>query len=94
MVISFYRNSCSIYEIYPQSETPHLTLIGHLDFDVDLTEDHSNLLLPGTVFWVIYYEDIVVLRVWDYLLNHSISFSLNFDFEFDFKVKFPFFPKC
>ena len=50
MVDSF-RENCSVYEIYPQSETPHLTQIAHLDLDLDLTdsEDTYQLLIPGSV---------------------------------------------
>ena len=87
-----YRN-CTIFEIYPENETPTLTQIAHLDID------HSKYLqvclLPGTVIWHVLYEDIIVFRVWDYRLNHSISFSVDVDsdvdkFDHDLKVYFIF----
>ena len=49
-------------------------------------------LLPGTVIWRdAYYRDRIVFRVWDYRLNHSISFSAavdadNFNFKRDIEV--------
>jgi hypothetical protein len=70
---------CSVYEIYPQSETPHLTKVAHLDFDP--TKDPPAYLLPGKVIWFGFYEDRIVFRVWDYQLNQSISFSVDFDVD-------------
>jgi hypothetical protein len=93
MVNSFSRYyNCSVFEIYPQSETPHLTQIAHLDCDP--TRDPPVYLLPGTVIWHGLYEDGIIFRVWDYRLNHSISFSVDVDvekFEFNVKVYFIFF---
>ena len=88
MVDSF-RENCSVYEIYPQSETPHLTQIAHLDFNPD--EDPPAYLLPGTVIWHTSYHDRIVSRVWDYRLNHSTCFSVDVDvekFEHDIDVYF------
>ena len=80
MVNSFFRyKNCSVYEIYPQSETPHLTQIAHLDFDH--FENPSFYLLPGTVIWYRFYADRIVFRVWDYRLNHSINFSVDVDVD-------------
>ena len=80
MVNSFFRyENCSVYEIYPQSETPHLTQIAHLDFDH--FENPSFYLLPGTVIWYRFYADRIVFRVWDYRLNHSINFSVDVDVD-------------
>ena len=77
---------CSVYEIYPQNETPHLNQIAHLGFDP--SKDPLAQLLPGTVIWSGLYEDRIVFRVWDYRLNHSISFSVDVDVEkFDFDVE-------
>jgi len=87
---SFFRcENCFVHEIYPQSETPHLTQIAHLDFDP--TKNLGLHLLPGTVIWFGYYEDRIVFWVWDYRLNHSTSFSVDVDvnkFETDFEVYF------
>ena len=80
---------CFIYEIYPQSETPHLTQIAQLNFDP--FEDYPALLLPGTVIWYNVYDDRMVFRVWDYRLDHSICFSVESDlpgFKFDLEVYF------
>ena len=51
---------------------PRLTQIAHLDFDVPM----STYLLPGTVIWCYPVLDRTVYKVWDYRLNHSISFSV------------------
>ena len=83
MVNSFFScQNCSVYEIYPQSEMPHLTKIAHLEFDsINYSPVH---LLPGTVIWFDLNDDMIVFRVWDYRLNHSISFSVDIDvYKFD-----------
>ena len=67
---------CSVYEFYPQSETPHLTKIAHLDFNP--SEDPAYLLLPDIVIWY-FFHDNCVFWIWDYRLNHSISFSVDVD---------------
>ena len=87
MVNLFLRyENCSVYEIYPQSETPHLTQIAHLDFVP--VKDPLALLSPGTVIWDCFYEDRIVFIVWDYRLNHSISFSVYVDLEkFEFNIE-------
>ena len=79
MMNSFFRyENCSVYEIYPQSETPYLVIqIAHLDSSP--IDDPSVYLLPGEVLWYDSYMDRIVLRVWDYRLNHSISFSVDID---------------
>ena len=80
MVNLFFRcKNCSVYEIYPQSEMPHLTKIAHLDFDP--TKYSPAHLLPGMVIWYGFYYDMMVFRVWDYRLNHSISFSVDIDVD-------------
>ena len=89
MNLFFRYEDCSVYEIYPQSETPHLTKIAHLDFDP--AKDPPAHLLPGIVIWYGFYEDRIVFRVWDYRLNHSISFSVDIDvdkFERNLEVYF------
>ena len=73
MVNSFSRETCSVYEIYPQSETPSLTQVAHLDFNPPF----KAYLLPGIVIWCYYFMDRSVFRVWDYHLNHSITFSVD-----------------
>ena len=80
LIDSFFRTTCSIYEIYPQSETPRLTQIAYLDnFDPSM----KAYLLPGTVIWLYPVMDRLFFKVWDYQLNHSITFSIvdNFDFQ-------------
>ena len=73
-----WKSYCSVYEIYPQSESPHLTKIAHLDFSP--TKDPPVHLLPETVIWFAFYPDKrIVFKVWDYRLNHSISFSVDVD---------------
>jgi hypothetical protein len=75
---SFFRyGDCSVYEIYPQSETPHLIQIAHFDFSP--TDDPLVYLLPDRVVWYDSYINRIVFRVWDYRLNHSISFSVDVD---------------
>ena len=90
MVNLFFRyQNCAVYEIYPESKSPHLTLIGHLDFDP--TKDPSAYLLPGKVIWYGFYEDRIIFRVWDYRLNHSISFCAEVNcraIEFNLQVYF------
>ena len=78
MVNSFFRfGKSSIYKIYPQSETPHLTEIAHLDFSIAM----DSYLLPGKAVWYGFYhsDDEIVFRVWNYRLavNHSISFLVT-----------------
>ena len=48
-MVNWFRENSSVYEIYPQSETPHLTQIAHLDLDLDPTdsEDTYQLLIPA-----------------------------------------------
>ena len=71
--LGFGRNSWTVYEIYPQSDMPHLTQIAHLSFNhVD-----NRYLLPGKVIWYRRSEEGMVFRVWDYRVNHSTSFSLR-----------------
>ena len=91
MVNSFFRKNCSIYEIYPQSETPHLTQIAHLDFGP--SGNPLAILLPETVIWYNIYDDWIVFRVWNYRLNQSIKFPVDVDvesreFRYNFKVHF------
>ena len=93
MVKLFFRNTnknCTIFEIYPESETPNLTQIAHINLHPP-NKVHRVCLLPGMVIWHSIYKDRIVFRVWDYQLNHSISFSVNVDadkFHFDLKVYF------
>ena len=75
----FFRyEDCTVYEIYPQSETPHLIQVAHLDIDSSVK---LSVLVSGTVIWYNFYEyeDRIVFRVWDYRLNHSIKFSVDVD---------------
>jgi hypothetical protein len=91
MNLFFRYANCSVYEIYPESEMPHLTQVAHLQNDFDPSNRISTHLLPGTVIWFSFYRDRIVFRVWDYRLNHSISFSVDVDvekYEFDFEVYF------
>jgi hypothetical protein len=80
MVISFARKRIkhSVYDIYPQSETPHLIQIAQVDFESTM----DLFLLPGKVIWYETHENKTIdFRVWDYRLplNRSISFSVDVD---------------
>jgi hypothetical protein len=80
---------CFVHEIYPDSETPHLTQVAHLDLYP--SDEFRAHLLPGTVILYDIFEDRIVFIVWDYRLNHSISFSVDVDvkkFGFDLGVHF------
>ena len=81
---SFTRH-LSIFEIYPQSEKPVLTLIAHLDFFSDLR--YSEFLLTDILICI---EDEFrfALRVVDYRKNCSKLFSPDFDLDSPFKVFF------
>ena len=83
-LICFFRSSCSVYEIYPQSETPHIIQMAQLD-NLDSSKSPPIKLLPGTVVWsgINRDKDRTVFRVWDYRLNHSISFAVDVFQEFD-----------
>jgi len=60
-----------------QSETPHLTRIAHLGFN-PYKKPPSHLLLPDTVVWYSCFKyGVIIFRVWDYRLNHSICFSVD-----------------
>jgi hypothetical protein len=78
-LIRFFRSYCSVYEIYPQSETPRITQIAHLDLDP--SKDHPVHLLPHMLIWFGLNGDkdqtVTVFRVWDYRLNHSKSFTVD-----------------
>jgi len=65
--------------MHPQSETPQLIQIAHLDFDP--TTDPPAHLLSDKVIWYGFYEDRIVFRIWDFRVNHSISFSADVDLE-------------
>jgi hypothetical protein len=62
----------SVYEIYPQSETPQLTQVAHLNV---CAPTYSELhLLPNKVVWHKSYRGRIHFGVWDYRLNHSTTF--------------------
>ena len=74
IVNSIFRNGrCLVYEIYPQHETPQLIQIAH--FVLDPSKHHPVHLLQDTVIWYKLCPDCTVFSVWDYRVNHSISFS-------------------
>ena len=81
-----WKSYCSVYEIYPQSESPHLTKIAHLDFSP--TKDPPVHLLPETVIWSGPHHDRIVFQVWDYRLNHSIFFFVDVDVDSKREVDF------
>ena len=92
MAFSYIGQYFTIYEFYPESETPTLTQVAHLD--LNRSKISGVCLLPGTVIWNIIYSDGIVFRVWDYRLNHSISFSVDVEnLHFELKVYFIFIPK-
>ncbi|KAF8812954.1 hypothetical protein BYT27DRAFT_7239602 [Phlegmacium glaucopus] len=66
---------CSVYEIYPQSETPQLTEIARLD----INKGFLAYLLPDKVIWYGFCNDNMVVRVWDFRRNYSTSFSADVD---------------
>jgi len=71
-----------VYEIYPQSETPQLIQIAHLNFDFDFDSSidwAGTYLLHDKVIWYAFYQDRVVFRVCDFRVSHSISFSSAID---------------
>jgi hypothetical protein len=74
---SFSNSYISIlYEIYPQSETPLLTQIAHLDCnDIDAPVH----LLTETLICRDFHDDRMVFRVWDYRANYSICFAADID---------------
>jgi len=81
MMNIYIRRNCSVYEIYPQSDTTHLIKIAHLDF-FSAKDSHAHLkLLPGTAIWHYSYKDRIVFKVWEYRLNHSVCFSVDIDNE-------------
>ncbi|KAF8805718.1 hypothetical protein BYT27DRAFT_7142220 [Phlegmacium glaucopus] len=76
---------CSIYEIYPQNETPQLTQIAHVNFDASV--DLTAYLLPDRVIWCGFCEDRLVFRVWDFRGNYSTSFSADVDMPVDYSLE-------
>ena len=82
---SVLRETCSVYEIHPRSETPRLTRIAHLvDFDPPI----YVYLLLGTVIWRYSVMDRIVIKVWDYQLNHSVTFVIVNNFGYQREVYF------
>ena len=65
----------SVYEIYPQSKTPQLTQVAHLNCPVPLSSDPH--LLPNKIVWHGFYQNRIIFTVWDYRLNHSTTFSAD-----------------
>jgi len=60
------------------NETPQVIQIAHLDSDPSM--DPPAHLLPEKVICYDIYEDRrIVFRVWDFLVNHTISFSAKVD---------------
>ena len=85
MVNSYFRDKCFFYEVYPQSETPHLvTQIAYLDFSPSRVPPLA-FLLPVTAIWWKACGDRFIFRVWDYRLNYSTSFSVDVDVDTKFK---------
>ncbi|KAF8801190.1 hypothetical protein BYT27DRAFT_7342089 [Phlegmacium glaucopus] len=70
-----YKNNCSCYEIYPQSETPQLTQIAHLDF----AYSRYRYILSDNIIWYTPLPHEIIFRVWDYRLNASVSFTAEVD---------------
>jgi len=66
----------TIFEIYPQSETPLLTQIAHFAAD---SKELLGHLLPDTLIFRELYKDGIIFRVLNYRLNHSTRFSADFD---------------
>ena len=75
------RETCCVYEIYPQNETPRLTRIAHLVV-FEPPQTICAYLLLGIVVWRYSVMDKIVLQVWDYQLNHSITFAIDNNFDY------------
>ena len=69
----------SIYEIYPQSESPLLIQIAHLDWDI--CKDNPAHLLSDTLIFRDFLDDMIVFRIWDYRANYSTCFSVSADLD-------------
>ena len=71
-----------LYEIYPQSETPLLTQIAHLDCN----KIPVQLLTDSLIFWD-FRDDTAIFRVWDYRANYSTCFAADINLrKFNLKV--------
>ncbi|KAF8801209.1 hypothetical protein BYT27DRAFT_7198532 [Phlegmacium glaucopus] len=73
-----YGNNCSCYEIYPQSETPQLTLIALLDFNL-FCPPYRYIFSDNIVICYDVLQKEIIFRVWDYRLNASVSFTAEVD---------------
>ena len=83
----------AIFEIYPQSEIPLLTEIGHVDLFSEEGEKAAHLL-PDTVICRRVVHDRIVFRVVNYRTNYSTCFSTNDDVdEIDYVKVFFFLPR-
>ena len=68
-----------IYEIYPQSESPLLTQVAHLDWDI--SKKNPAHLLFDTLIFHDFPDDRIVFRFWDYRANYSTCFSVSADLD-------------
>ena len=78
---AFFRGkACTVYEIYPESEMPHLIPVAHFDYDSSNSDILAHLL-PGTVIWFRFYinPSRIAFNIWDYRLNYSASFSVDLE---------------
>ena len=66
----------AIFEIYPQSEIPLLTEIGHIVLFSEAREKVAHVL-PDTVIFRHDVDDRIVFRIVDYRTNYSTSFSTD-----------------
>ena len=67
----------SVFEIYPRSELPLITQIAHLDwFSLEESPKH---LLPDSLIYQSFHEDMIVFRVVNYRTNYSACFSVHVD---------------
>ena len=96
IIPSFSDDYLSIFEIYPQSETPMLVQIADLEW---LSSEESPYhFLPDTLIYRTFHEDRIVFRVLNYRTNHSARFSADVDVKKRFGTKpdvevFSFFPR-
>ena len=77
LILSFSSDDrLAIFEIYPQSEVPLLTEIGHVDL---FSEEEAAHLLPDIVICRRDVDDRIVFRVVNYRTNYSTCFSTDDD---------------
>ena len=71
----------SIFEVYPQSEIPLITLIANVQYASD--EEYPLHLLSDTLISCsnvrVLSEDRIIFRIWNYRTNYATCFSVSVD---------------